>query len=210
MYEELNMLLRHLDTGILRLGAEDTGEMDLDEIKDKKNYLMFLEILTGDRYFISEKEGKETTKKLIAFHKCDDGTEIRFDIDKESDGTRRLLDILPAFTAGWQLNLRKTRVSKIYFIDELDRSLHHLLLRKLLNKYFASCNADSRTQILFTTHDLLLMDQNLFRRDEMNVVERDATGASSVIPLNEYNGIRSDKDLLKSYLQGRFGGIPRL
>jgi hypothetical protein len=54
------------------------------------------------------------------------------------------------------------------------------------------------------------MDQDLFRRDEMYVIERDELGSSKIIPLNEYKGLRSDKDILKSYLQGRFGGIPKI
>jgi AAA15 family ATPase/GTPase len=98
----------------------------------------------------------------------------------------------------------------VYIIDELDRSLHHLLLRRLLKKFLNSCNADTREQIIFTTHDLLLMDQELMRRDEMFAVERDNLGASSITPINEYRGLRSDKIILKSYLQGRLGGIPRL
>jgi hypothetical protein len=54
------------------------------------------------------------------------------------------------------------------------------------------------------------MDQELFRRDEILFVERDDFGVSSVMPLNEYRGVRLDKDIRKSYLQGRFGGIPKI
>ena len=60
------------------------------------------------------------------------------------------------------------------------------------------------------THDVLLMDQQLLRRDEMWVAERDASGASNLIAFSEYNDIRYDKDIRKSYLQGRLGGIPRI
>jgi AAA15 family ATPase/GTPase len=63
---------------------------------------------------------------------------------------------------------------------------------------------------MLTTHDVLLMDQQLLRRDEMWVVERDATGASSLTSFSEYKDIRYDKDIRKSYLQGRMGGIPRI
>ena len=64
--------------------------------------------------------------------------------------------------------------------------------------------------MLLTTHDVLLMDQQLLRRDEMWVAERDATGASSLISFSEYKDVRYDKDIRKSYLQGRLGGIPRI
>ena len=54
------------------------------------------------------------------------------------------------------------------------------------------------------------MDQHVFRRDEMWVTERDFEGASTIIPFSEYKDVRYDKDIRKSYLQGRLGGIPRI
>jgi hypothetical protein len=53
------------------------------------------------------------------------------------------------------------------------------------------------------------MDQSIFRRDEIWVTERDALGASSLTAFSEYRDVRYDKDIRKSYLQGRLGGIPR-
>ena len=54
------------------------------------------------------------------------------------------------------------------------------------------------------------MDQDLLRRDEMWVTERDASGVSSLLSFSEYKDVRYDKDIRKSYLQGRLGGIPRI
>ena len=73
-----------------------------------------------------------------------------------------------------------------------------------------SIEANTRSQLLFTTHDVLLMDQKLFRRDEMWIVERTIQGESSLVPFSEYKDVRYDKDIRKSYLQGRLGGIPRI
>ena len=89
-------------------------------------------------------------------------------------------------------------------IDEIDRSLHTLLTRELLNGYLESCRfSDTRSQLLLTTHDVLLMDQKLFRRDEMWVTERDSQGCSSLFAFSDYKDMRYDKDIRKSYLQGR-------
>ena len=100
--------------------------------------------------------------------------------------------------------------TKVYVIDEVDRSLHTLLTRRLLEAYLASCGPETRSQLLLTTHDVLLMDQDLLRRDEMWVAERDASGASALTSFSEYKDVRYDKDIRKSYLQGRLGGVPRL
>ena len=120
----------------------------------------------------------------------------------KSDGTQRIIDLLPAF-----LELSNLKSKQIYFIDEIDRSLHTLLTRKLLESYLNRCANDTRTQLILTTHDVLLMDQNLLRRDEMWVTEREISGNTKLYSLSEYKDLRYDKDIQKSYLQGRLGGI---
>ena len=89
-------------------------------------------------------------------------------------------------------------------------SLFPLLTRQLVENYLDSCKHETRSQLLFTTHNGLLMDQSLFRRDEMWVAERNSTGQSSMFSFSEYKDVRYDKDIRKSYLQGRLGGIPRI
>jgi AAA15 family ATPase/GTPase len=124
---------------------------------------------------------------------------------QESDGSRRVIDLLPAF-----LDMAAAQSSRVYVVDELDRSLHTLLTRQLLAGYLAACSPETRSQLLFTTHDVLLMDQKLMRRDEMWVTERDAEGGSSLFSFSEYKDVRYDKDIRRSYLQGRMGGVPRI
>ena len=79
-----------------------------------------------------------------------------------------------------------------------------------IKAYLANCSTDTRSQLLFTTHDVLLMDQQLLRRDEMWVAERNVAGASNLFSFSEYKDVRYDKDIRKSYLQGRLGGVPRI
>ena len=159
----------------------------------------------SERFVFSMKDGKLTAKKLIAFHPKPDGTEAKFEIRQESDGSQRLIDLLPAF-----LGLTSQSTPRVFVIDEVDRSLHTLLTRRLLETYLDSCTAETRSQLLFTTHDVLLMDQQLLRRDEMWITERDQSGASHLFSVSDYKNVRYDKDVRKSYLAGRFGGIPRI
>jgi AAA15 family ATPase/GTPase len=134
-----------------------------------------------------------------------DGSRTNFEMQQESDGSKRVIALLPAF-----LDLTAKGCEKVYVIDEVDRSLHTILSRRLLEAYLDSCSAKSRAQLLLTTHDVILMDQDILRRDEMWVAERDDLGASSLISFNEYKDIRYDKDTRKSYMQGRLGGIPQI
>jgi len=54
------------------------------------------------------------------------------------------------------------------------------------------------------------MDQSLLRRDEMWVTERAVSGVSGLLSFSEYRDVRYDKNIRKSYLQGRLGGVPRM
>lgn len=156
------------------------------------------------RFLLTMKDGEGAAYKLVGTHRADhDGMED-FDMDEESAGTRRILDLLPAF-----LDLAEPKSDRVYFVDEIDRCLHPLLVQKLMEDYLSARDATRRAQIVFTTHDLLLMRDGLFRVDEMWAAERDADGASTLIPFYDFLEAEDDPALLDSYLDGRLGGIPR-
>lgn len=208
----IDKLLLQLDTGISHLDGEEIALKHAPfperlkarlQSEIKEGMSVMFESLTGERFVVARKQGELIVKKLVTYHVGQDGIERKFEISQESDGTRRLLDLLPAL-------IDISSANKVYVIDELDRSLHALATRQLLELYLASCSPDSRSQLVFTTHDLLLMDQQLLRRDEMWACGRDQYGVSTVFAFSEFKDIRSDKDIRKSYLQGRLGGIPNI
>lgn len=144
-------------------------------------------------------------EKLMTVHKNTQGAEELFSFTDESDGSLRLLDLKPAFE-----KLNSSNGSLTYVIDELDRSLHTKLTSHLIARYLEECNEDSRKQLIFTTHDVQLIDQELFRRDELWICERAEDGSSEMYPVTDFKDLRVDKDIQKSYLQGIMGGLPRL
>ena len=215
LYVNMNDLLPKLDTGIAHLGVE---EISLDNVMLPESLKSKLQEelkegatvrLLGDpineRLIISRQDGELKAKRMVTYHPNADGTEAKFDMRLESDGSQRVIDLLPAF-----LTISEKASKKVYIIDEVDRSLHTLLTRQLIESYLACCSNTSRSQILFTTHDVLLMNQEILRRDEMWVTERDSSGSSKLIPFSDYKDVRYDKDICKSYLQGRLGGTPKL
>ncbi|PLX50799.1 MAG: abortive phage resistance protein [Desulfobulbaceae bacterium] len=215
LYDFINDALERMDTGVNKLGGEDVAFDNLpappellakikEDLGDNKTLRLRL-APAGDRFVLSRKGGEISAKKLVSYHVDSQQNEIKFDLKDESDGTLRMIDLLPAF-----MTIAQPEVRKVYIIDELDRSLHTLLTRQLLESYLAGCGEDSRSQLLFTTHDALLMDQEIFRRDEMWVAERDQQGCSELIAFSDYKDMRNDKDIRKSYLQGRLGGVPRI
>lgn len=98
----------------------------------------------------------------------------------------------------------------VLVVDELDRSFHTELSRALIAGFLASSNKATRAQLVFTTHDLLLMDPEMLRRDEIWVLEKDRFGQTRASALSEFQGPRKVTDLRKSYLRGRFGGVPSI
>lgn len=121
-----------------------------------------------------------------------------FDYNDESDGTKRLFDLIPLF-------YENRKVSMI-IIDEIDRSLHTNLTRKFMELFYEV--AESRDcQLIATTHDSNLLDLDLLRQDEIWFVERQDNHSSKVFSLNKFRE-RFDKKIDKEYLLGRYGAIP--
>ncbi len=208
--EHLATLLKQLDTGICKLDMEEISFASLppfleseSEIKEKLNNGQSMELnFNGLRFLISKQDDKLTVKKMVSYHEDSNGNLVKFDLTQESDGSLRLIDILPAF-----IDLEHGDSRKVYIIDELDRSWHYLLSYHLLGIYLSHCSKASRSQLIFSTHDLMLMDQSLFRRDEMWIVERNECGVS-VLCSPSCNDVRYDKDIRKLYLHGVLGGLP--
>ena len=211
-YQQYERVLSELDTGIVKLGAEIVP-FDTISFSSHDGRPVSLELSNGaslrvinprnnERYIVSKNNDRIEIKKLVSFHNASNNNNCCFDIRQESDGTQRILDIIPCF-----INMSMTN-DKVFVIDELDRSLHSLLTRKLIEGYLRSCDHSKRTQLIFTTHDLLLMDRELLRLDEMWLTDRAPSGATSLISIYEFGDVDNIKNLRSIYLQGRLGGIP--
>ncbi len=210
--EKFEELLRGLDTNIDAIGEEVVPIESLmipKEILDQElAELAEDQVLAGDigpdRFTVSYVDGQPIARKLTAIHSSCKGKRVAFGLGMESDGSIRALDLIPAF-----LQLTELSHPRVYVIDEIGVRFHTHLTRHLLEFYLAACSEESRNQLLFTTHDILQMDQSLLRRDEMWLTERDYQGATTLYSVADFKH-RFDKDLRKQYLQGRLGGVPRL
>ena len=99
---------------------------------------------------------------------------------------------------------------KTLLVDELDTSLHTLLVRQVVRLFNSPRTNTGNAQLIFTTHDTSLLDaEGLFRRDQIWFMEKGVDQASSLIALSEYSP-RKNEALERGYLMGRYGGIPFL
>ncbi len=143
--------------------------------------------------------GKVVAKRLYFLHDIDGGA-AKFTAAEESDGTRRLVDYLPAFYAA-------LHSKQVYLIDEIERSIHPLLIKELINKF--SHDQSTKGQLIFSTHESNLLDQDIFRPDEIWFAEKNTEGATEVYALSDFKEHHTI-DIRKGYLNGRYGGIPFL
>lgn len=121
-----------------------------------------------------------------------------FNYAEESDGTKRLFHLVDM--------LLTNRVDATFIVDEFERSLHPKLTEHFL-KLFIEAHKEDHIQLILTTHEDVIMNQSLFRRDEIWFTERDAENASTLYSLDRFKE-RYDKKLSKAYLDGRYGAIP--
>ncbi len=128
-----------------------------------------------------------------------------FDLSFESDGTQKLLALAAPI-------LDSLESGNILIIDELDNSLHTELVEAII-KLFNSANTNpNNAQLIFTTHDTNLLNQKLFRRDQIWFAQKNILGQSELYSLVEYGKgkTRDDLALEKNYLEGKFGATPHI
>lgn len=125
-----------------------------------------------------------------------------FDWPDESQGTQKLFAL-----AGPLLDIIKN--GKVLVIDELDRSLHPLLVRQIIKTFQDPVLNERGAQLFFTTHDTSLLDHQLLRRDQIWLTEKNQDQSSSLIPLTQFSP-RKGEALERGYLSGRYGGVPIL
>lgn len=215
----LSQMLSDFDTGIESLSSDKKAisealafipkdirekiindiEEELQKKSDDSSAFMRGKKLTiaieNRRFNISIEDGELQAEELQMNH---GNASDLFDILDESDGTQRLFDLIPAY--------QSLKEGKIIFIDEIDRSFHSKLTKEYIRRYFAITNGQS-CQLICTTHDLNLMSLDLLRKDEIWFVERNEHHSSNLYSLSEFK-TRCDKDVLKNYVQGRYGAIP--
>ncbi|MFN4248612.1 MAG: AAA family ATPase [Flavipsychrobacter sp.] len=206
------LFLTHLDTGIHKLVVQTIPLKKYLGVDEEGKYDEIVSILSEDGTYVAldsdddisvvalKENNRYVVKKIVSQHKGFDNELVEFKLYEESDGTKRLLDILPAL-------FDVIFLGKIYIIDELDRSLHPYLLKKLIEVFMVMDKTEG--QLIFTTHESNLLDLNMFRQDEIWFAEKNKMGETKLYPLSEFQP-RYDLDIRKGYLNGRFGGIPFL
>lgn len=151
-----------------------------------------------------ERTGKKKEEKVVrTVHDIYDETgnvvgEKLFDLRQESTGTLRFLAYI-------QNIIEMISNGGVFIVDEMSARLHPLLTKLIVDIFCSSQN--KKAQLIFTTHDISLLNNNQFRRDEVVFVDKNERGESSLYALSDLK-VREDATFNKDYLQGKYGAIP--
>ncbi|MBR4587965.1 MAG: ATP-binding protein [Lachnospiraceae bacterium] len=177
--------------------SEDIKRLVLKIIKE-----MDLDI---DDFRIEEEDNNRIeiyTKHIV------DGNDIELKIEEESSGTRKIFGLLP-FIAGSIVN------GNTLIIDEMDAKIHPVLLKYIIELFTDREKNRRGAQLIFTSHDLSTMNNEVFRRDEIWFVAKGRSQNSKLYSLVEFKNnkgesVRKDAKYDKQYLEGKYGADPYL
>lgn len=208
----VNQILPELKTGISKL--EVKREVLTDDViksdprlirasaflKSNPNIVRTLRSSYGDVSNMVIENGEFILKTLVPIHVNSFGKNVELDFIEESDGTRRIIEYMPLLYSVLKLN-------KVFIVDEIERSIHPIMIKSIISKISESHEA--KGQLIFTTHESCLLDQSIFRPDEIWFAQKDMDQSTQLYPLSDYN-IHKTANIENGYLIGRYGGIPFL
>lgn len=198
--EEIRQFFRDQPEEFLKILADLANKIQTAKSNGEHHPEAGIMLRAPREFFIIRMEEDTTNpiaEKLQFQHK---GNNIWFDLKEESDGTRRMVELLDLIFAA------ESGSSKVYVIDEIDRSLHPQLTYRLIETYLNLVDRGDM-QLIVTTHESHIMDLNLLRRDEIWFVEKNRNGESKLYSLDRFTE-RFDKKVDKAYLEGRYGSVP--
>ena len=186
-----------------------TTYLNLDGIKEKTLHLlkaMDIPIVDYDFRELTSSDGNKFTE-METVHRLH-GKDYKLSVSDESDGTCKILSIMPAL-------LTTLTKGGILLVDELDSKLHPQLLKFLIKMYANPEINIAHSQLIFTCHDISIMKNDLFRRDEIWFAARDEESVSRLWSLYEIRDekgapIKNTAAYDKQYLEGRYGADPYL
>lgn len=172
----------------------------IEDLKSQHDKFSLTHSETGEEITLAYEDDEVITKRLITKHQNSFGKTTDFNLGQESDGTRRLIDYIPAFQGIINSN-------NVFVIDEIERSIHPMTIKEIMTKLALDENIQG--QLIFSTHESNLLDQSIFRPDEIWFAQKDFDGSSKIYSLSDFK-IHNTINIENGYLKGRFGGIPFL
>ena len=189
--EKLLHFLKAVGTGIDALSVERNDEQLLAAMYQSLPPAERMLVIDANKY------------KVRCGHRNSKGDMVYFDLANESMGSARFL-----WMAGHIYHALKQ--GEVLVIDEIDTSLHPQLTKFLVELFNDPEINANNAQLIFTTHDVTLMNPSYMRRDQLFFVDKNGDGVSELYALDKFSEVRKDTPFAKWYMQRRFNATPKL
>ena len=185
---EILKYLRSADFDIQDIGIEER-ELTIADLPEDMPDSIKAEILNNNKRLLN----------IYFYHLSRDGRSVPLNKDDESDGTQRFFEFIGPF-----VDILEN--GSVVFVDELHNHFHPLMTKFLINLFHDKNINKNNAQLIFTTHETTLLDQEMFRRDQIYFCEKN-NKSTKIYPLSDFK-VRKDNNLERSYLLGHFGALP--
>ncbi|EOX3354466.1 ATP/GTP-binding protein, partial [Vibrio cholerae] len=139
--------------------------------------------------------------EIKTIHKTKTGKLVPLDFTDESDGTQKFF----SFVGPW-LDVLKN--GYILVVDELHDNLHPKMVKHLVSLFHNKETNPKNAQLIFTTHETSILNQDVFRRDQIWFCEKDNNQETTLYPLTDFSPRKEKENLELGYLSGRYGALP--
>lgn len=186
-------ILRKFDFDITKMKFEE--ELIAENIRDGLNK----QNINGELFV---RDNKLYTNKIYSYHKDINNNEVEFDFRKEESlGTNILAGLLGPILATLHLG-------SVLCIDELERSIHPLVLREIIKMFKSKRYNKNNAQLIFTAHNTDILDDDILRVSEICFTSKNIEDGTVIRKASSFKGIRNVNNFRKKYLHGEFAAIP--
>ena len=186
-------ILRKFDFDITKMKFEE--ELIAENIRDGLNK----QNINGELFV---RDNKRYTNKIYSYHKDINNNEVEFDFRKEESlGTNILAGLLGPILATLHLG-------SVLCIDELERSIHPLVLREIIKMFKSKRYNKNNAQLIFTAHNTDILDDDILRVSEICFTSKNIEDGTVIRKASSFKGIRNVNNFRKKYLHGEFAAIP--
>lgn len=188
--EKVLRYLNAADLSIIDLSVEEQ-QVSVDDLKK-------IDPEIPDSLKKAFEKGELTKFKVDLIHIQDQ--RVPLSLNEESDGTQKLFSIAMPLIDVFERGM-------VVYIDELNSDLHPFIVKMVIDLFNNPETNPNNAQLIFTTHDVSVLNKDIFRRDQVWFVEKDSELATQLYPLSDFCP-RSNESLAKGYLEGKYGAVP--
>ena len=190
------MLNRSKEQLLNVLHIADSDIVNISSKHELKPYTTAVFDPLNNNTILSMDDIQKTQLIITTYHKSNPNVPFDFNTE-ESEGTQRLFYMMLTILDVVQNN-------KILLVDEVEASLHIRLVEYIISLFNRSVSA----QLIYTTHNTYLLDNNKVRKDQVYFTNKRNDGSTDLYSLYDYKDFRDTMDMGKAYLQGRFDAVP--